>query len=203
MDVDMGVSILYEANGLCDLPLPLHDQVRRAKVSILYEANGLCDEKLVNIFNPFVFFVSILYEANGLCDSSRGRRGSVTPVRRFNPLRGKRALRLPAAGGSWGPGRQFQSSTRQTGFATLAFVMGEYRHLQFQSSTRQTGFATHGGEVMRKNLVKVSILYEANGLCDSPALVRRAAAVKGFNPLRGKRALRPVELTGMDLHEPH
>ena len=86
----MSVSILYEANEVCnrDEALALREAIR---VSILYEANEVCNLnkfKTVDVRVP----VSILYEANEVCNVVLRPRGLVR--------------------------RPFQSSTRLTRFAT-------------------------------------------------------------------------------------
>ena len=87
---DLLVSILYEANALCDARVNAPLRLKKL-VSILYEANALCDAaKAVHM--PAHLVVSILYEANALCDIGQ-------------------AVKLAAL-------LMFQSSTRLTRFAT-------------------------------------------------------------------------------------
>ena len=112
---------------------------RRDSVSILYEANALCDGKGKKAQKQQEL-VSILYEANALCDLG------------YSP---------------WdAPGAMFQSSTRLTRFATDASALIEYLDALFQSSTRLTRFATFSQSWALILLIAVSILYEANALCD-------------------------------------
>ncbi len=84
------VSILYEADGLCDRVVVggrwpgtefqsstrltafataarIREILAQVKVSILYEADGLCDPLGGHPYPPPPA-VSILYEADGLCD---------------------------------------------------------------------------------------------------------------------------------------
>ncbi len=156
--------------------------------------------------------VSILYEADRLCNRKRTRPFG-KPWRGFNPLRGRQTLQR------------------------IGFAKGRFSNIQFQSSTRQTDFATFGkGEALRclrdcfnplrgrqtlqprplyplPPQTGVSILYEADRLCNG----RRAAPLPvhlrvsilyeadrlcngrggrgpgprppGFNPLRGRQTL--------------
>ena len=111
------------------------------------------------------FTVSILYEADRLCNC--GRCGAIwRTVEGFNPLRGRQTLQhswtsmTSPPGGCFNPlrGRQtlqpylvfrlwqfheFQSSTRQTDFATPPSYSDSIGSTMFQSSTRQTDFATY------------------------------------------------------------
>ncbi len=65
--------------------------------------------------------------------------------------------------------RTFQSSTRLTAFATQTAPPWGPEPSMFQSSTRLTAFAT--GSIIKGAIGKllVSILYEADGLCDPGA----------------------------------
>ena len=86
------VSILYEADRLCNRPAPAwappgrtcfnplrgrqtlqresaNVQVSMDLVSILYEADRLCNKNVLARFLP-TFVVSILYEADRLCNDS-------------------------------------------------------------------------------------------------------------------------------------
>ncbi len=58
----------------------------RAVVSILYEADGLCDVREL-AQDLALALVSILYEADGLCDFLPSICSGTT-LCRFNPLRG-------------------------------------------------------------------------------------------------------------------
>ena len=131
--------------------------------------------------------VSILYEADRLCNST----AMSSPWRAFS----------------------FQSSTRQTDFATRSTGSLPTGVAAFQSSTRQTDFATAVAEVGGHVLQAVSILYEADRLCNrAPALnvalrtevsilyeadrLCNAGRTLGgatpstcFNPLRGRQTL--------------
>ena len=107
----------------------------------------------------------------------------------------------------------FQSSTRQTDFATTTPPTSMMRSAQFQSSTRQTDFATGprvGGKVLG---AAVSILYEADRLCNftllsipgpvamefqsstrqtdfaTPSASSWPSTRACFNPLRGRQTL--------------
>ena len=110
----------------------------RLYVSILYEADRLCNgrgssgaEALPN--------VSILYEADRLCNVKGEGRGQAR-TNGFNPLRGRQTLQLSI------PPHSSQVNT-------------------FQSSTRQTDFATWVKRWLRE-AYGVSILYEADRLCN-------------------------------------
>ncbi len=92
----------------------------------------------------------------------------------------------------------FQSSTRQTGFATRSNFWLNQVTKPFQSSTRQTGFATLSLAGESKYNGRVSILYEANGLCDRISEARRTCCTAwfqsstrqtGFATHPGRRAL--------------
>ena len=86
------------------------------RVSILYEADRLCNRVLARHPGQVVQ-VSILYEADRLCNRTCGFSG----FSRFTT---------------------FQSSTRQTDFATQPLTAWGRSKRTFQSSTRQTDFAT-------------------------------------------------------------
>ncbi len=158
--------------------------------------------------------VSILYEADRLCNSSP-EPSSPPPGCCFNPLRGRQTLQ-PAPPHVVSPHlRGFQSSTRQTDFATTSVTsrLGSIRW--FQSSTRQTDFATDDGRGPVVPPPAVSILYEADRLCNRPrdprAGPRRPVSILYeadrlcnaatpapfrespgcFNPLRGRQTLQP------------
>ncbi len=109
--------------------------------------------------------VSILYEADRLCNSW-GLRGPTPPALSFNPLRGRQTLQPPRA--AWGHRgcRAFQSSTRQTDFATKVARAWRAASVLFQSSTRQTDFATRRRARPPGPHQRVSILYEADRLCN-------------------------------------
>ena len=135
--------------------------------------------------------VSILYEADRLCNPPpHSRQRGYT--RSFNPLRGRQTLQLTRAPDANTGSELFQSSTRQTDFATWRRVRhGVCSNLLFQSSTRQTDFATRAPgrrsgwsgwfqsstrqtdfathvAPQRPHLYRVSILYEADRLCNAP-----------------------------------
>ena len=166
-DIDVLVSILYEADRLCNKSsswrssraFRFQSSTRQTDFATL----EVCQECDVG------FQVSILYEADRLCNRSRETLTS-TGIGSFNPLRGRQTLQpirefFSLPGGSLG----FQSSTRQTDFATesgLAFRMT--LTYQFQSSTRQTDFATAARRSARTSSHGVSILYEADRLCNGP-----------------------------------
>ena len=84
---------------------------------------------------------------------------------------------------------RFQSSTRQTDFATLAGTAGWAVRQMFQSSTRQTDFATDSGDPYHRSFYPVSILYEADRLCNRVFAGSDAGHLKCFNPLRGRQTL--------------
>ena len=68
-----GVSILYEADGVCNPKDQKGDKDAYHSVSILYEADGVCNQegrRGVAGLGP----VSILYEADGVCNAG-GRAG--------------------------------------------------------------------------------------------------------------------------------
>ncbi len=181
------VSILYEADRLCNGYARWRSPKGQA-VSILYEADRLCNQPLVR--RPAVLLdVSILYEADRLCNY--GRRGpSWSGSTGFNPLRGRQTLQprprgvegapLPAVSILYEADRlcnlvlgpavysaEFQSSTRQTDFATRARAaftrassgFNPLRGRQTLQLLRQPEFAMPHG---------VSILYEADRLCNCP-----------------------------------
>ncbi len=180
------VSILYEADRLCNpgfhftptLSAPRFNPLRGRQtlqhdsvavrgfhyhVSILYEADRLCNVGDDGGPHPRPL-VSILYEADRLCNEGPTRRPGQPAV--------------------------FQSSTRQTDFATSLGSARFAHSLRFQSSTRQTDFATSFGSSApppsssfnplrgRQTLQRdgefggpgrvgpVSILYEADRLCN-------------------------------------
>jgi len=62
--------------------------------------------------------------------------------------------------------KPFQSSTRLTGFATEAPLDWREGYRLFQSSTRLTGFATWQRCQIDNVDYNVSILYEADGVCN-------------------------------------
>ena len=91
-----------------------------------------------------------------------------TPTRMsFNPLRGRQTLQPGGRAWCGFPWTRFQSSTRQTDFATHVGCSRRTMLPQFQSSTRQTDFATWRGP---------------------PGPPRPG----GFNPLRGRQTLQPT-----------
>ena len=69
----LAVSILYEADGVCNGYITWADVVKR-RVSILYEADGVCNPKDQKGDKDAYHSVSILYEADGVCNQE-GRRG--------------------------------------------------------------------------------------------------------------------------------
>ncbi len=128
--------------------------------------------------------VSILYEANKLCNATRGR--AVVLTGRVSILYEANKLCNPRTCSRGRPGRaRFQSSTRLTSFATRLPDAQPGVIRTFQSSTRLTSFATLAAAVGDGAVRLVSILYEANKLCNgiNPAPCR--ALVQRFNPLRG------------------
>ncbi len=112
--------------------------------------------------------VSILYEADGLCDLSTtsGLWGGWTSFQSSTRLT---AFATPRAGEGHDAGFPFQSSTRLTAFATDLTVYLADGTTLFQSSTRLTAFATLPKSSEPPPLERVSILYEADGLCDAEA----------------------------------
>ncbi len=108
------------------------------------------------------FLVSILYEADRLC----------------NPAIARAAWRLRPS---------FQSSTRQTDFATLPSAPSLGRGM-FQSSTRQTDFAT-GGEVHGQGSVGGFQSSRRQTDFATPLLPFPLPLLPGFNPLRGRQTL--------------
>ena len=80
------VSILYEANEVCNVEPPLH-KAAPPRVSILYEANEVCNGQ--DGLGPIQDLgVSILYEANEVCNFHLQLRLVGQGELRFNPLRG-------------------------------------------------------------------------------------------------------------------
>ncbi len=111
----INVSILYEADRLCNY-VEKSSLCSANRVSILYEADRLCNPG-AHTHDPVQIVVSILYEADRLCNMVNLE------------LSEKEA--------------RFQSSTRQTDFATSSWARLPGLQLMFQSSTRQTDFATY------------------------------------------------------------
>ncbi len=133
------VSILYEADRLCDgqgVPPGVLDR----EVSILYEADRLCNGDRQKGSRSRLPGVSILYEADRLCNE--GQEEGPHGKSRFNPLRGRQTLQPTAFRTREAAPTVFQSSTRQTDFATPGRRAWTPRPSGFQSSTRQTDFAT-------------------------------------------------------------
>ncbi len=59
----------------------------------------------------------------------------------------------------------------------------------FQSSTRQTDFATRAKGEEGGAVQAVSILYEADRLCNRPTALGSRGLASRFNPLRGRQTL--------------
>ena len=162
------VSILYEADRLCNLgegddpaSAPQRFNPLRGRQTLQQPVRALLREAMET--------VSILYEADRLCNSASAIAPWPRPARSFNPLRGRQTLQPPGALAVYLGGDRFQSSTRQTDFATAVLYLRVLVHVQvsilyeadrlcnryrgglrcrngyaFQSSTRQTDFATKG-----------------------------------------------------------
>ncbi len=215
------VSILYEADRLCN---SWHQGKNGDKdeVSILYEADRLCNRSPSPYSSPYQTCFNPLRGRQTLQRDSWP--GPQARLRRFNPLRGRQTLQLvdearacvrglvsilyeadrlcnitilhtPLPGVS-----VFQSSTRQTDFATASGQVRPSTPTAFQSSTRQTDFATAASA--RTALPRlVSILYEADRLCNLEAGGAVLAIPRCFNPLRGRQTLQqgggvPLEAVG-------
>ncbi len=203
------VSILYEANRLCDEAGRLPSEADR-EVSILYEANRLCDSVRVlrSKASPTLFqsstrltgfatdlragtssappVVSILYEANRLCDAGLRVYGpgaeTVSILYEANRL----CDSLASAGRDESE-VEFQSSTRLTGFATAGATVHEVSadRRGFQSSTRLTGFATRPRSPERSEISMFQSSTRLTGFATWPLQARTPGGVHGFNPLRG------------------
>ncbi len=132
------VSILYEADRLCNASysLPSFSRIRfqsstrqtdfatggwppyrplLPQVSILYEADRLCNQSTISLIERGIQ-VSILYEADRLCNGAG--KGRCAGPGGFNPLRGRQTLQPKASPHALASASEFQSSTRQTDFAT-------------------------------------------------------------------------------------
>ena len=194
--------------------------MRGLPVSILYEADRLCNLIPLNHLIGFRVCFNPLRgrQTLQLVSSSALMRRRVPG---FNPLRGRQTLQHERRGVDNGLGVWFQSSTRQTDFAT-ALARSALAHIasvsilyeadrlcnslrrfqvsrdttKFQSSTRQTDFATGQGRRVLRERLAVSILYEADRLCNVFLLAPGAYPLRRFNPLRGRQTLQPAQASG-------
>ncbi len=134
------VSILYEADRLCNLSrVPAF-----TSAWVAFQSSTRQTDFATHEFGPrptSMVAVSILYEADRLCNLGLCN-GSRRPTSGFNPLRGRQTLQPGSCRCAPRRLRWFQSSTRQTDFATGEPWGRRPSPRRFQSSTRQTDFAT-------------------------------------------------------------